>query len=182
MLAGGRIDEAGRLLEAARPAASKSWIGKSKPPEPDFDWESAWIDYLDASGQGEAAQAARWASFERTLSVERAKAFVSRLTGFDDVEAETRAFDHVMAHPDAGRALAFLMDWPALGEAARTIQARGDDLDVSPDQALLWAGRLHVRYPAAAHLLLRKAAAAAFRRRDFATCDRLTEEADLIEV
>jgi hypothetical protein len=178
LLAAGRVDEAGRMLQAAAPVKGKLWSGKGA--EPDFAWETAWIDYLERSGQGEAAQTARWASFERTLSVERAREFTRRLKDFDDVEAEGRAFELAAAHGDAGRGLKFLMDWPALPEAAAMIQARADELDVADEPAQAWAAKLRQRYPAAAHLLLRKAAAAAFKRRDFATCDRLTHEADSI--
>ena len=184
LLAAGRVEEAGRLLEASGPMArnSRGLLGANpRAAEPDFDWETAWIDYLERSGQTDAAQAARWSSFERTLSAARAKAFTTRLTGFDDVEAEGRAFGHAARHPDFQRALQFLMEWPALPEAAGMILARPDDVEVSAEQAELWAARLRARQPAAAHLLLRKAAAAAFRRRDLATCDRLTQEADAIE-
>lgn len=177
LLAAGRVAEAGRLLEAARPAKGKPWSGKA---EPDFDWETAWIEYLERSGQGPAAQEARWSSFERTMAVERARDFTRRLKDFDDVEAEGRAFELAAAHRDAERGLKFLMAWPALSEAAAMIQARADELDVADEAAQAWAAKLRQRYPAAAHLLLRKAAAAAFRRRDFATCDRLTHEADSI--
>jgi hypothetical protein len=72
------------------------------------------------------------------------------------------------------------MEWPAIPEAAGMILARADEVKAPAGQAELWAGRLRARQPAAAHLLLRKAAAAAFARRDFATCDRLTQEADAI--
>ncbi|TAL36956.1 MAG: hypothetical protein EPN98_04060 [Phenylobacterium sp.] len=169
LLAAGRVSEAGRLLEGARQGG-----------EPDFGWESAVIAYLDAAGQGEAAQEARWASFERTLSVERVRDFARRLPDFEDVEAENRAFEHASAHADAGRGLQFLMDWPALPEAAVMIEARADELRISAEQAETWAARLRARQPRAAHRLLRAAAAAAFRRRDLATCDRLTQEADTI--
>jgi hypothetical protein len=170
------------MLASAGPAKAKSWLGvKGRDAEPDFDWESVWIDYLDRSGQADAAQAARWASFERTLSADRARDFTSRLTDFQDVEAEARAFAYAASHPDFQRALAFLIAWPALAEAGRLIIARPDDIEVPDDQAELWAAMLRRRQPAAAHLLLRKAAAAAFRRRDFAICDRLTQEADAIE-
>ena len=74
------------------------------------------------------------------------------------------------------------MDWPALADAGRLIQTRPDEVNVSADQAELWAARLRLRQPTAAHLLLRKAAAMAFRRRDFATSDRLTREAEAIDV
>jgi hypothetical protein len=60
------------------------------------------------------------------------------------------------------------------------IERRGDEIQVVPDAAELWAAKLRRRQPQAAHQLLRKAAAAAFRRRDFKTCDRLTQEADTI--
>jgi hypothetical protein len=39
---------------------------------------------------------------------------------------------------------------------------------------------LRRRFPAAAHLLLRRAAAAAFKRREFKACNRLTQEAETI--
>jgi hypothetical protein len=178
-----RVDDAGRVLEAARPhkPAGRLWPG-AKAAAPDFDWESVWIDYLDRAGQAEAAQAARWASFERSLSLERAKAFTRRLADFDDVEAEERAFAYAARHEDFARGLRFLMDWPAYPEAGRMILARPDEVDVSPEEAELWAARLRPRQPKAAHLLLRKAAALAFRRRDFKTCDRLTNEAETIVV
>jgi hypothetical protein len=183
LLQAGQVEAAGELLRASAPALPKArgLLGKPKPPEPDFDWESAWIDYLERSGRGEEAQAVRWASFERTLSAERARGFTSRLADFDDVEAEGRAFAYASGHADLDRALGFLIDWPALAEAARLIQARADELQPPPDKAEAWAARLRPRQPAAAALLLRKSAAAAFRRRDFSTCDRLTKEADLIE-
>lgn len=173
LLAAGRIEEAGRLLEAA---------GKAKPAEVDFEWETALIDYLDAAGQAGAAQSARWASFERTLSVERARAFTRRLPDFEDVEAESRAFDHAARHPDPARGLKFLMEWPALPEAATMIEARADELEVTSADAEFWAGKLRARQPRAAHTLLRKTAAVAFRRRDFVTCERLTQEADTIDL
>lgn len=181
LLGAGRVDEAGDVLQAAATPAGRGWIGgKGRAAEPDFDWEGAWIDYLDAAGRGADAQAARWASFERTLSADRARDFTRRLADFEDVEAEHRAFDHAARHPDAAMALGFLMAWPALPEAAQLIAARADELQVEGDMAEAWAAKLRRRYPAAAHLLLRKAAAAAFRRRDFKTSDRLTHEADAI--
>jgi hypothetical protein len=180
LLDAGRVEDAGRVLEAAAPAKARGrWPG-AKRSEPDFAWESAWFDWLDRSGQAQAAQAARWASFERTLSVERARAFTRRLDDFEDVEAEQRAFELATAHEDFGRGLRFLMEWPALGEAGRMITARPDEVGADPEQAELWAGRLRSRNPKAAELLLRKAAAAAFRRRDFRTSERLTQEADAI--
>lgn len=173
LLRAGRVDEAGAALEAARMQPKDAGV--------DFDWESAWIEWLDKSGQGETAQAARWASFERTLSAARAREFARRLPDFEDVEAESRAFEYAARHPDFARALGFLIDWPAIPEAAAMIQARGSEIALGADTAEAWAARLQVRQPAAAEALLRKAAAAAFKRRDFKTCDRLTEAADAIQ-
>jgi hypothetical protein len=182
LLAAGRIAEAGSVLEAAGDRADgRPRQGKGQAAL-NFDWETSCIEFLERSGQTEAAQAARWASFEVTLSVERAKAFTKRLADFEDVEAENRAFAVASAHKDFQRGLAFLMGWPAIAEAGRMIEARPDDIRVTLDQVEAWAPKLRRTKPQAAYLLLRKAAADAFRRRDFATSDRLTEEAETIDL
>jgi hypothetical protein len=182
LLAAGRTAEAGEALEAGRAPPPGSWmIGRTKPSPVDVDWETAWIAYLDQSGQTQGAQDARWASFERTLSVERARDFTRRLTGFDDVEAEGRAFAYAARHKDFEAALGFLMAWPALADAARMITNRVEEAAVDPDAAELWAGKLRARHATAALILLRKSAAAAFRRRELATAERLTLEADSID-
>jgi hypothetical protein len=178
-LVGGRIDEAGEILKRAAPQSGRPG---GRDQVPNFDWETAWIDYLDRKGRSSEAQAVRWASFERSLSAERARTFIGRLADFDDVEAEARALDYARGHANFEAALRFLMEWPTLVDAARLIQARPDDIKVSPEDAELWASKLRLRQPQAAHTLLRKAAAAAFGRRDFKTCDRLTTEADSIEI
>jgi hypothetical protein len=181
MLEAGRLEDARQLLEdAVRPGLFRR--GRGGRAEPDFDWETAWIDYLERAGRSDEAQDARWASFERTLSLERAKAFTARLPDFADVEAEHRVFEIAAQAPDAVHGLDLLLAWPALPEAVRMIEVRGDELRPSPEQAQAWAARLRVRYPVAAHTLLRRAAAEAFRRREFATCDRLTEEAEALAV
>lgn len=171
----GRTEDAGEILRAAAPRTDAR-AGAA----PDFDWEGAWIDYLEQSGEAGAAQQVRWASFERTLSLDRARAFVSRLGDFDDVEAEARIYEIAAGDANFQRGLGLLMAWPALVEAAGMIERRGDEIEVGPDAAELWAAKLRRRHPRAAQLLLRRAAAAAFRRRDFKTCDRLTAEAETI--
>ena len=174
LLAAGRVDAAGELL---RQAAD----GVRKRAKVDEDWESVWIDYLDLAGREDEAQAVRWASIERTLMPQRARAFIARLADFDDVEAEARAFAIASQFPRFATGLAFLMEWPALPEASGMIEARADEIEVSDEEAELWAAKLRRRYPRAALLLLRKAAAAALRRRDFKASDRLTAEADTID-
>jgi hypothetical protein len=177
-VAAGQVEAAGLVLRAAAPKPNRS----GRIAVPDFDWETAWIDHIEQAGDMAGAQAVRWASFERTLDVGRAKAFVARLAGFDDVEAEGRAFAYAAGHSDFQLGLQFLMAWPALLEASQMIQAREEDINVHAAEAELWAAKLRRRYPAAAYLLLRRAAAAAFRRREFNICDRLTQEADTIMV
>jgi hypothetical protein len=180
LLAVGRVHKAGEVLEAAGPDYDRRGRPHKPPPAVNYEWETSSIEYLERSGQIEAAQAARWASFEATLSVERAKAFTSRLADFEDVEAEGRAFEIAATHADFQRGLTFLMGWPAVAEAGRMVEARPDEVIVTAEQAELWAPKLRKAKPRAAHLLLRKAAADAFRRREFATCDRLTLEAEAI--
>jgi hypothetical protein len=181
LLQAGRVDEAGDVLAATRTAAKPDPPGgKAELAEVNFEWESVWIAWLEASGQGDTAQAARWASFERTLSAGRARDFARRLPDFEDVEAESRAFAYAAGHPDFARALGFLIDWPAIPEAAAMIEARGAEAALGAETAEAWAVRLQGRQPAAAEALLRRSAAAAFKRRDFRTCDRLTEAADAV--
>lgn len=175
LMAAGRTDEAGAALTAAQQPA-RALAKAAEGPDP--EWEGAWIDWLEASGGETAAQAARWAAFERTLSAPIAREYVRRLPDFEDVEAETKAFALAATHEDAAKGLAFLMDWPALPEAARMIAARADEIDAAPNLAETWAERLAARHSPAAALLLRKSAARAFRRREFKVCDRLTDLAD----
>ncbi len=125
-LAAGRIPEAGEVLGRAAPKPDR----KRGVAEPDADWESLWIDFLDAAGRAEEAQAVRWASFERTLSAERARAYITRLADFDDVEAEARAFAIAADHADVGAGLRFLMEWPSLVEAARMLEERSEEIQV----------------------------------------------------
>ena len=140
-----RIDEAGEVLRAAAPKPA-SGLRKGIAPV-DVDWESQWIDYLERAGRSEEAQAVRWASFERTLSTDRARAYVGRLADFDDVEAEGRAFALAANYPDFEAGLRFLMEWPSLMEAARLIEHRSDEIQLSPEGVELWAAKLRRRPP-----------------------------------
>ena len=112
LLAAGRAEEALRTIEAAEHRRG-GW--------PDFDWEDARIEVLDALGRGDEAQAARWSCFERALSAEHLRAYLKRLPDFDDVEAEARALDHAERYQSLLQALAFLVFWPALDRAARLV-------------------------------------------------------------
>lgn len=178
-LAAGDVAAAG---EALRRAAPKPKGLRRQLPAPDFDWETAWIDYLEAAGEAETAQAVRWASYQRTLDLGRAKAFVARFDDFEDVEAEAKVLAYAAALPDLSKGLGLLMAWPALAEASQLVLERGQDAKVEPGDAEAWAAKLRRRFPAAAHRLLRRGAATAFKQRAFKVSERLTEEADAIPV
>ena len=158
----GRAAEARAALEASRIVAPPTprW-GRSAPAEAPSDaWSAAEIAVLEAEGRAEAADEARWARFERSLSADDLRAFIARLPDFEDVVALDRAFELAAAHPDATRGLAFLMGWPALREAAALIEARAAEIRGNHEEAPLWASRLAARYPVAAVLLVRARARA----------------------
>lgn len=188
-----RLLEVGRVKEAAA-ALDQSDPRKGAAKRP-FPWKATVVDALDANPEWEAAQiavleatdpdaaqTARWAAFERTLSADRLRDIVSRLADFDDVEAMDKAFAHAARFVDMMRGLEFLMDWPALPEAARMIIARVDELKGPSDRLELWASRLRARQPAAARLLLLAAAKAAAREgRSMEEVEALRREAAEIE-
>lgn len=187
LIAAGRIEDAATALDASDPRKAKA-----KRP---FPWNATVVDRLDASPEWEsaqiellertdpaAAQTARWASFERTLSPQRLRDIVSRLADFDDVEATDKAFAHAARDIDMMRGLAFLMDWPALPEAARMVMARGDELKGPSALLETWASRLRARQPLAARdLLLAAAKAAAREGRPMDAVEALRLEAAEIE-
>ena len=163
----GRAEEARAALEASRPRAPQSarWARMAAQPEVEMSdlWEAAEIAVLEAEGQPTAAQDARWAAFERTLSEAHLRAHVSRLADFDDVEALDRAFVVAAVWPDLLKGLGFLMDWPALREAGDMAVARADEIRAPADPVPLWAARLEGRHPAGALALIRAEARALAR-------------------
>ncbi len=157
----GRAGDARAALEAARtPAGPARWgrIGKDEPTtEP---WARAEIAVLEAEDRNAEADEAHWALFSRTLSADDLRPYLARLADFEDVVALERAFELAAVHPDATRGLAFLMDWPALREAAALVAARPGEIRGGHEATPLWAARLAGRYPSAALLLLRARARA----------------------
>ena len=150
LLAAGRAEAAWTAIEATEHRKSSSWDW------PEFDWENARIDVLEALGRPEDAQAARLAVFERSLSATHLRAYLKRLADFDDVEAETRALEYAQRFPSLLQALSFLAAWPALERAANLVVQRAGDLDGDRYEILTpAAAALSGRYPLAATLLLR---------------------------
>jgi hypothetical protein len=175
LLAANRAEEALRTLEAAEHRRS-GW--------PEFDWEDARIEVLDALGRGEQAQAVRWSCFERALSAKHLRDYLKRLADFDDVEAEARALDYAERYTNALQALAFLVSWPALDRAARVVTLRAADLDGDHYEILTPAAdALAARHALAATLALRamiaftltKARSSRYRHaaRHFTECESL---------
>jgi Family of unknown function (DUF6880) len=151
LLAAGRAAEALQILDAAehrRRGNGWDW--------PEFDWEDARIDVLDALGRAEDAQTARWNCFERSLSAPHLRAYLKRLPDFDDVAAEERALAHAEAARSLLQAVAFLVSWPALDRAANLVVARVAELDGNYYELLSpTVDALAGKYPFAATLVLR---------------------------
>lgn len=147
LLAAGRADEALRAVEQATPPPN-DW--------PQFDWDDARIEVLEALGRRDDAQAARWACFERTLSAEHLRAYLGKLPDFEDDEAERRALDLAESDQRVLRALAFLVRWPALDRAARLVTQRAAELNGDLYESLNPAAEaLAETHPLAATLVLR---------------------------
>ena len=159
----GRAAEARDALDASQIAAAPAvkWRGgRGDPPEPSEAWLRGEIAVLEAEGRTEEADEARWRVFERTLSADELRALIAKLPDFEDVVALDRAFELAASHPDVMKGLTFLMNWPALREAAELVVARRAELRGGHDDIPLWASRLAGRFPLAAVLLTRARARA----------------------
>lgn len=160
----GRPGEARAALDAsgpsAPPVASRWTRARADAPPPSEAWLGAEIAVLEAEGRAAEADEARWRLFERTLSAEALRRLIAGLPDFEDVVALDRAFHLAARDPDAMKGLAFLMNWPALREAADLVEARAAELRGSHDDVPLWAARLAARHPGAALRLIRSRARA----------------------
>lgn len=147
LLAAGRSQEAWQTIQATEHRRS-GW--------PDFEWEDARTDVLDALGRGDEAQAARWSCFERSLSATHLRAYLKRLPDFEDIEAEERALNHAQGYRSLLQALSFLVSWPALDRAAKLVMERTTELDGDHYEILTPAAdALAGKHPLAATLVLR---------------------------
>ena len=167
LLKAGRVEEALAALMASDPRAPKAkpLFGKAVPSSAtDEDWESAYIEALDRSGEGKRAQAARRTAFELSLSAQRLRDYVKGLPDFDDVVATDELLAFAAGHKDFTAALRLFMDWPSHNDAAKLIVARRGEIDGGAPECLDWATRLESRYPLAAVLLMRANALDAMSR------------------
>ena len=123
---------------------------------PDFEWEDARIDVLEALGRTDDVQAARWGCFERSLSSSHLRAYLKQLPDFDDVEAEEKALDYAQGSQNVLQALSFLVSWPALDRAANLVVKRVDEVDGDHYEILTpTADAMAGKHPLAATLVLR---------------------------
>jgi hypothetical protein len=151
LLSAGRAQEAWQTIEA-----TKHRRGNGSWDWPDFEWEDARIDVLEALGRADDAQAARWGCFERSLSSTHLRTYLNRLPDFDDVKAEEKALDYAQRSRNLLQALSFLVSWPALNRAANLMLQRSDELDGDHYEILTPAAEaLAGNHPLAATLVLR---------------------------
>lgn len=151
LLGAGQVEEALAALTRAAPPEGGHGLG------PGWEaWEEVYIAALEADGQNDLAQQIRWRAFEKRLSPERLRAFLRRLSDFDDVEAEARAMALARGFPRFSDALAFLTAWPAAADAAELVLSRREEIEPAKFAlAEAAAAALERRHPLAASLLLR---------------------------
>jgi hypothetical protein len=94
--------------------------------------------------------------FERALSARHLREYLKRLPEFEDFEAEQRALDQAERYGSLFQSISFLVAWPSLDRAARTVTARAKELDGDHYELLTPAAdALAAKHPLAATLLLR---------------------------
>jgi hypothetical protein len=113
-----------RLLVAGRPEDAWSTINAVEEGQP--EWEATRVAVLEALDRHEEAQQFRWACFESSLSDQHLRDYLKRLADFDDIEAEERAMAVALNFPQRLQALAFLVTWPALDQAAQLVLNHAD--------------------------------------------------------
>lgn len=151
-----------RLLHAGRPKEALLYLDRGAPNDHNrnfkaFEWSDVRIGVLNALGRKNDAQALRFLLFERHLSAPHLKAYLKQLGDFEDVEAEHAALTQLESHSNVHAALAFLINWPALGRAARVVEARIQEIDGDLYELLdPAASALEGKHPLAAVLLRRR--------------------------
>ena len=178
-----------RFLEANRPEDAMNALNAAVIDEDARmveKWETVRIDVLEARGQSDDAQAARWAVFERRLDPVQLRAFLKRQPDFDDEESEREAIAYAQKYHNVHSALHFFILWPALGHAAALIEDRWAELDGNLYELLSpTADALEADHPLSTTLICRalidytldKAKPTRYRHaaRHLLTCERLSK-------
>ena len=148
-----------RLIAAGRPDEAFDAINRAVLTDSHavpFEWGSVYTEVLEALGRKDEAQEFRWQSFERTLNADHLRAYLKRLPDFDDMEAEEKALAFAGRYADVHDALAFLLSWPALHDAANLAISRAAELDGDRYEFLISAAEsLRDKHPLASIILLR---------------------------
>jgi hypothetical protein len=148
-----------RLLRVNRPEEAIRVLQGAAQEEggfSSFEWDSAWVEALLATGQREEAQRFRWSRFEQRLDATCLRAYLKALPDFDDDVAETKALDYATAFSSFATALSFLSGWPALRHAAKLVLERRGEIDGNVYFILDPAAKaLEGKHPLAAVLLRR---------------------------
>jgi len=152
LCAAGRPKEALEILDAAQ----HNRRGNADFGLPELEWDDARIKVLVALDRKAEAQDMRWSCFERVLSTDHLRDYLRQLPDFDDVEAEGKALAFAQRFKNPHRALYFLVDWPALDNAAKLVATRTKEIDGNWYEVLSPAAQaLAGKYPLAATLLFR---------------------------
>ena len=152
-----------RLLDADRSKEAFSILTRAMAANADTsfrvvspDLDDVYEDCLEKLGKLDALKTHLWTRFEQVLCPRSLRKYLKLLPDFDDIEAEDTALDHVAHFPHLGAAISFLVDWPALERAAKTVITRADALDGNAYTTLTHAAdTLEARHPLAATLIRR---------------------------
>jgi hypothetical protein len=162
LLASGRLSEAlDWVRQPARPGLRvMTWqdMGDATPGHDRSDHARVRLEIriLDGMGEGEAAQALRWQTFEATLDDAILREYLEHLPDFAEFDALDRAFGHAAGHPQHYRALGFFLAWPRLDLAAKLVLDHRDTWDGRHYGALVPAAEaLEEKHSAAAIVLYR---------------------------
>lgn len=148
-----------RLLAAGRAGDALGFVDRAALDKNHFvprEWEDARIAVLEALDRQDEAQAFRWECFERGLSSDHLRDYLTRLPDFEDIDAEERAMAHAAAHYNLLPALGFFIEWPAPDHAARLLIARHKQINGDNYEFLVPAAEaVAERNPLAATVALR---------------------------
>lgn len=163
-----------RLLTAGRASEALEWVRRpSRPGLRIMGWQDLGdgttgrdladlqrtrleTRILEALGDGTAAQAMRWQTFEATLDIGTLRDYLAHLPDFDEFEVLDRAFTHAAAHARRYSALAFFLAWPRQDLAAKLVLDHREEWEGQHYGALLPAAEaLEEAYPLAATVLYR---------------------------
>jgi hypothetical protein len=177
------LEIAERLLAAGRAEEALDWVRRRRSdglrmmtmddladgaaPRDPFATQRTLLEalILDQLGRRQEAQMLRWKSFEESLDPKILRAHVDALADFEEFDVLDRAFAHVLASPQAYRALVFFLEWPRLDHAAALVAARAKDWDGRHYDLLAPAAdALEAAHPLAASILLRSLAEAILDR------------------